>query len=78
MTRILILLASLFLVGESFALPPCPTTGVFDNCYGTYTYADGTRYVGEYKDGERHGQGASTFPDGARYVGEYKGHKLHG
>jgi hypothetical protein len=33
MAHILILLASLFVVGESFALPPCPATGVFDNCY---------------------------------------------
>mgnify|MGYP001174811881 CR=1 FL=1 len=45
MTRILILLASLLVVGESFALPPCPPD-VFHNCYGTYTYANGDKYVG--------------------------------
>ena len=52
MTRILILLAGLFFAGESFALPPCPTSGYWDNCYGTYTWADGRKYVGEYKNGK--------------------------
>ena len=29
-------------------------------------------YVGEYKDGERHGQGTYTWSDGQKYVGEWK------
>ena len=40
---------------------------------GTFTYPDGKKYVGEYKDGKQHGQGAQTLPDGAKYVGEFKG-----
>ena len=78
MTRILILLASFFLVGESFALPPCPTSGYFDNCYGTYTWADGEVYAGEWKDDKKHGQGTHTWADGEKYVGEYKDGKKHG
>tara|TARA_B100000315_G_scaffold164517_1_gene153154 strand:- start:316 stop:510 length:195 start_codon:yes stop_codon:yes gene_type:complete len=31
---------------------------------GTHTFADGTKYVGEYRDGTRHGQGTYTFADG--------------
>jgi hypothetical protein len=78
MTRILILLASLFLVRESFALPPCPT-GVFHNCFGTYTYANGDTYVGEFKDGNYHGQGTKTWTSfGSKYVGEFKDNKQHG
>ena len=77
MNRILILLASLFLVGESFALPPYPP-GVFHNCYGTFTYANGDKYVGEVKDGKKHGQGTYTYVDGGNYVGEYRGDKKHG
>ena len=30
------------------------------------------KYVGEYKDGIKHGQGTSTFPDGDKYEGEWK------
>ena len=36
-------------------------------------------YVGEWKDGKKHGQGIFTFPDGSKYVGEYKdGKKWNG
>ena len=49
MNYILILLASLLVVGNVYALPPCPPD-VFHNCFGSYTDADGNRYVGEYKD----------------------------
>ena len=30
------------------------------------------KYVGEYKDGKRNGQGTQTWLDGRKYVGEYK------
>ena len=44
---------------------------------GTYTFPDGSTYVGEYKGGNRHGQGTYTYPDGRKYVGEYKDGKQH-
>jgi len=28
----------------------------FHNCFGTYTFSDGQKYVGEWKDGKLHGQ----------------------
>jgi len=31
---------------------------------GTYTYADGNVYDGEYKDGKKHGYGKATRADG--------------
>ena len=37
----------------------------------TYTYPDGGKYVGKFKDGKKNGQGTFTFPDGRKYVGEY-------
>ena len=77
MNRILILLTSLLVVGESFALPPCPT-GVFHNCYGTFTYADGRKYVGEFKDDKMHGQGTMTHANGTEYVGGFKYDKGNG
>ena len=36
------------------------------------TLPDGHKYVGEFKDGEFHGQGTYTYPNGSKYVGEYK------
>ena len=29
-------------------------------------------YVGDWKDGEKNGQGTFTFPDGEKYVGEWR------
>ena len=48
------------------------------NGYGTATWADGSKYVGEHKDGKGHGQGTYTWADGSKYVGEYKDNKRHG
>ena len=39
---------------------------------GTYTFADGATYTGEWKDGDPHGQGTATRPDGDTYTGEWK------
>ena len=36
------------------------------------TYSNGDKFVGEYKDGERNGQGTYTFLDGTVYEGEWK------
>ena len=76
MNRILILLAML-VVGSVYALPPCPSSSVWHNCFCT-SFKDGSKYVGEWKDGKRHGQGTSTWASGAKYVGEYKDGKEHG
>ena len=44
----------------------------------TITFADGSKYVGEFKDGKEHGQGTYTWPDGAKYVGEFRDGKRNG
>ena len=44
---------------------------------GTYTVNNGDNYVGEYKDGKKHGQGTLTCA-GTKYVGEWKDGKKHG
>ena len=52
--------------GQS-ALPPCDlnvaATG-WTNCQGTSIWADGHKYVGEFRDGKHHGRGILTFADG--------------
>ena len=52
------------------------------NGFGVLTYPDGTKYVGEYKNGLYHGQGTLTSEkgdfEGDRYVGEFNEGKKHG
>ncbi len=62
------------------SLPACPSNVDvrWTNCYGTYTYPNGDKYVGEYKDGEQHGQGTYTFPNRDEYVGEFKDAQRNG
>ena len=43
-----------------------------------YTYADGSKYVGTWKDDNKHGQGTYTYADGSKYVGGWKDDKKHG
>ena len=49
---------------------------------GTYTYGkgefDGDKCVGEWKNGNLHGQGTMTYANGDKYVGEWKDDKRHG
>jgi len=40
-----------------------------------YTYPDGSKYVGEWKNGEKNGQGTYTWSIGDEYIGEYKDDK---
>ncbi|MDP6920251.1 MAG: hypothetical protein QGH43_13545, partial [Arenicellales bacterium] len=84
MTRILILLASLFLLGPVYGETLTNSSGdkyVGDvangipHGQGTTTWANGAKYVGEYRNGRRHGQGTYTFADGAKYVGEWQAGK---
>ena len=42
------------------------------------TWPEGHKYVGQWKDGKRHGQGTYTWPSGQKYVGQYKDGKYHG
>ena len=42
---------------------------------GTFTFADGTEYVGEFENDVFHGQGTMTDADGARFVGLYQSGK---
>ena len=45
---------------------------------GTYTFASGNKYVGEFKDDNFNGQGTYTWTNGNKYVGEFKDDKRNG
>ena len=38
-------------------LAACPASGFFQNCFGTYTFPSGEKYVGEFVNNLRHGKG---------------------
>ncbi len=42
------------------------------------TYAYGGKYVGEFRDGKRTGQGSYTWPEGVVYDGEWQDSLRHG
>mmetsp|Transcript_10184 Transcript_10184/g.5262 ORF Transcript_10184/g.5262 Transcript_10184/m.5262 type:complete len:133 (+) Transcript_10184:143-541(+) len=48
------------------------------NGQGSMNWPDGSKYVGEWQEGDEHGQGTLTYPKGSKYVGEWKGGKKHG
>jgi hypothetical protein len=71
---------SLFVAGYVYA--DC----ISGNCYngqGTFTYANGNKYVGRFKDGRPDGQGTMTYDAGglaedSEYVGQWKNGKREG
>ena len=72
-------LLSLLLLGSQAmeTLAKC-VEGDCVNGHGVYTWADGRRYEGEYKDGNKNGHGVFTWADGRRYEGECKDGKWNG
>jgi len=60
---------------EGWSLPPCPgswNNRTWTNCVGTYTYAGGEKYVGEFKNDNFNGQGTFAHPDGRVEEGIWK------
>lgn len=43
---------------SSYSLPKCEGTNPmkWNNCVGTFTFPDGSKYVGEFKDDEMYGK----------------------
>ena len=56
----------------------CCNQGNCKNGNGTSTYANGDKYVGQWKDSKPNGQGTVTFANGDKYVGQYKDGKYNG
>ena len=69
----------IFNVNQSYALPNCKgDVDYWNNCVGTSIYANGNKYVGEWKDDKKNGQGTYTAANGDKYVGEFKDDKRNG
>ena len=52
---------------------PCPPKGLKLNIA-----LNSFKYVGDFKEGERTGQGILYFIDGTKYIGEWLNNKQHG
>ena len=61
-------------------LSNCPSNKKvrWNNCFGSYAYDNGNKYVGEWKDNQKTGQGTYTWKSGDIYVGEFKDDKSNG
>ena len=68
-------------VSHAWALPNCVgsfSTSTWNNCFGTYNWDNGDKYVGEFKDGLFSGQGTYSYANGNKYVGAYKNGEANG
>ena len=45
---------------------------------GTYHFADGCTYQGQYADGKRNGRGVYRYAEGDVYSGEWRDDRRHG
>jgi len=62
-------------------VPSCPGSynrATWTNCVGEVRMTNGATYVGEFRDGKRHGQGTNSLPDGRKYVGAWMDDKPNG
>ena len=71
------------LVGTAYGqsnLPACQGNDIarWSNCLGTSTWPNGDKYVGEFKNGKKHGQGTYSYTNGDKYVGEFKEDQPYG
>ena len=46
--------------------------------YGTYTYANGNKYEGEWIASKRHGKGTMLYKDRSKYEGYFEKGHYHG
>ena len=66
-----ILNGSTIAVGQG-RLMKCPSEAFRSPCEGVQTFANGTRYIGEFNDGMPNGQGKLIFTNGAQYEGQVR------
>ncbi len=52
--------------------------GNCENGHGTYLYKSGAKYIGNFQNGQIHGQGILHFSNGNRYVGDWQGQRRQG
>ena len=64
-----------------FACQTCWGDCIAGDCYsgfGMITLANGDKYLGDWKNGRKHGWGTYTYSNGQKYVGDWEKDKRHG
>lgn len=56
----------------------CPNNDIYENCQGTYTWANGDKYTGEWKNDKRHGFGTQVTSSGNVITGYWEEDVLNG
>ncbi len=61
------------LLTEDCLLTFCEDASINDkySTFKVHTYADGSRYEGEWKDSKKHGTGTYSYADGSKYIGNW-------
>ena len=61
------------------SLPACSgEVATWNECSGTQDLSDGTKYVGEFRNGQPDGKGTLSWKDGDQYTGDFKAGVRHG
>lgn len=68
----------LFLLFPLFSFSQDCLLGDCLNGYGAIEYVDSSRYIGEFEDGKRHGQGVLFLTNGTKYVGSWENDQRSG
>ena len=68
---------ALVLLSPALAGAKC-VSGNCANGSGTYTWPDGSTYVGQFRNSRLHGQGTYSWPDGSVYSGQFADNKSSG
>ncbi len=65
---------------SSSTLPACQGSNVssWTNCFGIEVNAGGTKFLGEFMSGRKHGRGEYIWENGDKFVGEYSNNKRNG
>ena len=60
-------------------LPECKGQDIYQgvNCFGSFDYDNGHKYVGQFKNGKRHGLGTFTWA-GNKYAGQFEDDDFNG
>ncbi len=80
MKRVLLgLVIAVIMTGSGYALQDCPNSlkKKWHNCFGTLS-GGGDKYIGEWQNGKKNGQGTYVWADGTKYIGEWKNDKQSG
>ena len=74
---IILLFSSTLVTSQSWALPNCPSSGYFHNCFG-YDNNGEQEYHGEWQNDMPNGHGTVIKKDGQKYRGNFKNGLFHG